>query len=80
MAREPGWKHIAYIENLPPLLPSQRLILTGVWVRPRSRSDDVNVPVDSVEDHGEAAACLASVRDKHVAAGWRVSTYQIGDG
>ena len=41
--------------------------------------EDVNVAVYGVENHGEAAAWLAPVRDKHVAVGWRVSTYQIGD-
>jgi hypothetical protein len=79
-ANEPGWKYIASIENVPPpLVPSQRRIFTGVWVSPKSRSEDVNVSVYSVENHGEAVAWLAPVRGKHVAAGWRVSTYQIGD-
>ena len=40
-AKEPGWKYIASIENVPPLVPSQRRIFTGVWVSPKSRSEDV---------------------------------------
>jgi hypothetical protein len=78
-AKEPGWKYIASIENLSPLVPSQRRIFTGVWVSPKSHSEDVNVSVYGVENHGEAAAWLAPVRDKHVATGWRVNIYQIGD-
>lgn len=31
---EPGWKPIATIENLIPLVPSQRRILTAVWASP----------------------------------------------
>jgi len=78
-AKALGWKYTASIENVPHLVPSQRRIFTGVWVNPKSRSEDVNVSVYGVESHGEAAAWLAPVRDKHVAAGWQVSTYQIGD-
>jgi len=76
---EPGWKPIATIENLIPLVPSQRRILTAVWASPRSRSEDVNVSVYRVENHAEAAAWLAPVRDKRAAAGWQVNTYKIGD-
>jgi hypothetical protein len=78
-AKEPGWKYIASIENLTPLVPSQTRILTAVWVSPKLRSEDVNVSVYGVKNHGEAAAWLAPVRDKHVAVDWRVSTYLVGD-
>jgi len=60
-------------------LPSERRILTAWWVNPKSRSEDVNVSVYSVESHGEAAPWLGGVRNWRVAAGWQVSTYRIGD-
>lgn len=41
--------------------------------------EDVNISVYRVENHGEAAAWLAPVRDKLVATGWQVNPYQIGD-
>ncbi len=78
-AKEPGWKPISTIENRMPLVPSERRIFTAVWASPKARSEDVNVSVYSVENHGEAAAWLGPVRNRQVAAGWQVSTYQIGD-
>jgi hypothetical protein len=78
-AKEPGWKAIGGIENHTPLVPSERRIFCAVWESPKSRSEDVHVSVYSVENHGEAAAWLGPVRNKQVAAGWQVSTYQIGD-
>jgi hypothetical protein len=77
--KEPGWKPIATIENRMPLVPSERRILTAVWASPKSRSEDVDVSVYSVENHREAAAWLGPVRNRQVAAGWQVSTYQIGE-
>jgi hypothetical protein len=78
-AKEPGWKPIATIENRMPLVPSERRIFTAVWASPKSRSEDVHVSVYGVENHGEAAAWLGPVRNRQVAAGWQVRTYQIGD-
>lgn len=78
-AKEPDWKPIATIENRMPLVPSERRILTAVWVSPKRRSEDVNVSVYSVENRGEASVWLGPVRNKQVAAGWQVSTYQTGD-
>ena len=78
-AKEPGWKPIATIENRTPLVPSERRIFSAVWASSKSRSEDVNVSVYGVENHGEAAAWLGPVRNRQVAAGWQVSTYQIGD-
>jgi len=72
--KEPGWKPIASIENRMPLVPSERRILTAVWASPKSHSEDVNVSVYRVENYGKAEAWLGPV-----AAGWQVSTYQIGD-
>jgi len=39
----------------------------------------VQVSVDGVESRGQAAAWLGRVRNKQLAPGWHVSTYQIGD-
>jgi hypothetical protein len=78
-AKESGWKPIGLVENRILLVPSEKRILTAVWVSPQSRSKDVNLYVYSVESHGEAAAWLAPLRDKKVASGWQVSAYQIGD-
>ena len=77
-AKELAWKPIATIENRMPLVPSERRIFTAVWNSPRSRSEDVHVSIYSVE-HGEATAWLGPGRNRQVAAGWQVSTYQIGD-
>ncbi len=77
--KEPGWKPIGVVENRPLLVPSERSILYAVWTSPKSRSEDVNVSVYSVENHDEAAAWLGPFRKKQVATGWQVSTYQIGD-
>ena len=78
-SKEPGWKPIGVIENRIPLVPSEKRILAVVLVSPKSRSEDVNVSVYNVENHGEAEAWLGPVRNKQVAAGWQVSIYQIGD-
>jgi hypothetical protein len=78
-AKEPGWKAIGGIENHTPLVPSERRIFCAVWESPKSRSEDVHVSVYGVENHGEAAAWLGRVRNRQVAPGWQVSTYQIGD-
>jgi hypothetical protein len=73
--KEPGWKPIAYID-----FPHSRCQVKGAFsVNPKSRSEDVNVSVYSVESHGEAAPWLGGVRNWRVAAGWQVSTYRIGD-
>jgi len=77
--KEPGWKPIASIENRMHLVPSERRILTAVWASPKSHSEDVNVSVYRVENYGKAEAWLGPVRNRQVAAGWQVSTYQIGD-
>jgi len=77
--KEPGWKPIATIESRMPLVPSERRILTAVWASPKSRSEDVDVSVYSVENLREAAAWLGPVRNRQVAAGWQVGTYQIGE-
>ena len=78
-AKEPGWKPISAIENRMPLVPSERRIFTAVWASPKSHSEDVNVSVYRVENYGKAEAWLGPVRNRQVAAGWQVSTYQIGD-
>jgi hypothetical protein len=78
-AKEAGWQRIAPIENRVLLVPSERRIVAAVWVNPKSRSEDVEVSVYSVENRGEAVAWLEPVRNKQVAAGWQVSTYPIGD-
>jgi hypothetical protein len=78
-AKEPGWKAIGGIENHPLLVPSERPIFCALWESPKPRSEDVRVSVYSVENHGEAAAWLGPLRNRQVAAGWQVSTYQIGD-
>src|SRR5262249_51164226 len=78
-AKEPGWKPITVIQNRIPLVPSEKGILTVVWSSPKSSSEDVQVSVYGVENRGEAAAWLGRVRNKQVAPGWHVSTYQIGD-
>jgi hypothetical protein len=77
--KEPDWKPIASIETRVPVVPSERCILTAVWASLKSHSEDVNVSVYNVEARGEAAAWLGPVRNRQVAAGWQVSTYQIGD-
>ena len=77
--KEPGWEPIGVIENRPLLVPSERSILYAVWTSPKSRSEDVNVSVYSVENHDEAVAWLGPVRKRQVAAGWQVSLYPIGD-
>ena len=69
--KEPGWKPIGVVENRPLLVPSERSILYAVWTSPKSRSEDVNVSVYSVENHDEAAAWLGPFRKKQVAAGWQ---------
>jgi hypothetical protein len=76
--KEPGWKHLPTIENLPGA-PNEKRILTGVWASPKSRSQDVYVSVYRVENQREAAAWLERFRTKQVAPGWRVSAYRIGD-
>jgi hypothetical protein len=78
-AKEPGWKAIGGIENHTPLVPSERRIFSAVFASPKSRSEDVRVSVYGIENHGEAAARLGRVRNRQVAPGWQVSTYQIGD-
>jgi hypothetical protein len=77
--KEPGWKPIGVVENRPLRVLSERSILYAVWTSPKSRSEDVDVSVYSVENHHEAAAWLGPLRKKQVAADWKVSTYQIGD-
>ena len=54
-------------------------IVVGTWQGPKSRSQVVAVSVYSVENREEAAKWLQPVRDKHVAQGWHVSPFQIGD-
>jgi len=79
-AKEPNSKYIAAIESgRVPLVPSERRIIVGVWQGPKSRSQDVVISVYRVENREEAAKWLQPVRDKHVAAGWQVSAFQIGD-
>jgi hypothetical protein len=78
-AKEPAWKPVASIENRMPLVPSERRIFTGVWVSPKTRSENVDVSLYSVENREEAAVWLGPVRNKQVAAGWQVSAYQTGD-
>jgi hypothetical protein len=79
-AKEPNWKYIGAIESgRVPFVPSERRITVGIWEGPKSRSQDVVVSVYSVENREEAAKWLQPVRDKHVADGWQVSPFQIGD-
>jgi hypothetical protein len=73
--KEPGWKPIGVIENRPRLVSSESSILYAVWTSPKSRSEDVNVSVYSVENHDEAVAWLGPVRKRQVAAG-RLSSWQ----
>jgi hypothetical protein len=78
--KEPNWKYIGAIESgRVPLVPSERRIIVGTWQGPKARSQDVAVSVYSVENREEAAKWLQPVRDKHVADGWQVSPFQIGD-
>jgi hypothetical protein len=78
--KEPNWKYIGAIESgRVPLVPSERRIIVGTWEGPKSRSQDVVVSVYSVENREEAAKWLQPVRDKHVADGWQVSPFEIGD-
>ena len=78
-AKEPGWKYIGAIDNTFPIVPSQTRIVVGTWQGPKSHSQDVVVSVYSVENGEEAAKWLQPVRGKHVAEGWHVSPFQIGD-
>ena len=81
-AKEPGWKFVPAIESRRvPLVPSEKRILVGTWESPKlgGVSDSVQVFIYVVENSGEAAAWLEPVRNRQVAAGWQVSTYQIGD-
>jgi hypothetical protein len=79
-AKEPNWKYIGAVESgRVPLEPSEKRIVVGTWQGPKSRSQDVVVSVYSVENREEAAKWLQPVRDKHVADGWQVSAFQIGD-
>jgi hypothetical protein len=78
-AKEPAWKATGGIENHTPLVPSERRIFCAVWEKPKSRSENVHVSVYSVENNGQAAAWLGQLRNRQVAPGWQVSTYQIGD-
>lgn len=77
--KEPDWKYIGAIDNRFPIVPSQKRIVVGIWQGPKSRSQDVVVSVYSIENREEAAKWLQPVRDKHVAEGWHVSPFQIGD-
>jgi hypothetical protein len=78
--KEPNWKYIGAFESgRAPLVPSERRIIVGTWQGPKSRSQDVVVSVYSVENREEAAKWLQPVRDKHVADGWQVSPFQIGE-
>jgi len=79
-AKEPDWRYVGAIESgRVPLVPSERRIITGTWSGPKSRSQDVDIFVYSVESREEAAAWLRPVRDKRVAEGWQVNVFQIGD-
>jgi len=77
--KEPGWKYIGAIDNTFPLVPSQTRIVVGTWHSPKSRSQDVVVFVYGIENGEDAAKFLQPARDKHVASGWQVSPFQIGD-
>jgi hypothetical protein len=79
-AKEPNWKYVSAIESAHvPLVPSERRIIVGTWQGPKSPSQDVVVSVYSVENREEAAKWLQPFRDKHVADGWQISAFQIGE-
>jgi hypothetical protein len=78
-AKEPDWEYVGAIDNRFPIVPSEKRVVVGTWQAPKSRSQDVFVSVYSVENREEAAKWLQPVRDKHVAEGWHVSPFQIGD-
>jgi len=79
-AKQPNSKYIGGIESgRVPLVPSERRIIVVVWQGSKSPSQDVVISVYRVGNREEAAKWLQPVRDKHVAAGWQVSAFQIGD-
>jgi hypothetical protein len=78
--KEPDWKYSGgVIDNTFLIVPSQKRIVVGRWQSPKSHSQDVVVAVYSVENRDEAAKWLQPVRGKHVAEGWHVSPFKIGD-
>jgi hypothetical protein len=79
-AKEPNWTYRPFVEwSHEPLVPSEKHILTGTCRGPKSKTQDVQVRVYSVENIGDATAWLKPWRDKQVAEGWKVSAFQIGD-
>jgi hypothetical protein len=80
---EPNWTFHSFVESLHcPVVPSEKHLITGIWTgpnSPQSKSEDVTVQVYSVDNLAEAATWLEPFRSKHVAEGWEVSPFQIGD-
>lgn len=81
-AKEPNWAFHSFVESLHcPFVPSEKHLITGTWRGPnfpQSKSEDVRVELYSVDNLAEAAAWL-EFRGKHVAEGWAVSPFHIGD-
>jgi hypothetical protein len=82
-AKEPNWTYHSFVESLhEPLVPSEKHIVTGWWYGPnfpKSKSQNVEVHVYSVESVAAARSWLKPWREKQVAEGWEVNPFQIGD-
>jgi len=80
-AKEPDWKPIATIQDRVPLVPSEKRILVTVWTRRKSSgiSELVETSIYGVENAERAAAWLRPLRTAHVAPGWHIGIYRIGD-
>jgi hypothetical protein len=80
--KEPGWRYIVAVESgRIPLVPSERRILAGQWVRQGKsvRRETIGIHIYRVESSSEAAKWLNPIRSEQVAAGWKVVEYSIGE-
>ena len=79
---EPGWRCIRGVLDAPwQLVPGERLLVASECDQ-RSQTgkrQSVDLRIFQVDSPTDAKICLAPVRDRKVAAGWKVQEFKIGD-
>jgi hypothetical protein len=79
---EPEWHYTrAILDAPPPIVPSERVLVAGVWEHDLETGtrDDVHLDLFRVDSRPDAEMSLSEVRDGKVAKGWRVRRFHIGD-
>ena len=80
--REPYWRYMRGVQSgRVPGVPSEKILVTGLWERRRKggKREGVGVNIYEVSSAAEAGSWLKPVSAGEVTSRWKVERYPIGD-